>query len=278
MKKKIIEFIQTTENIEEATRALIALGNKLDKDLELVIVADPNIASTPTGMNPVPSMEEAKQFYQYIETKENKAQEVINNLKEMTRDIYINLKVQTGTLDYLVEQKSKEEDTYFIVLADDNYRNDFSIITFFEKFSQIAECPILRLPGNYHFKPFTKILYASDFLEVDIPKLQKLTDIAEVFNANVTLLHVTSDIQSEEFDTIKVGKEILDKVDYKKLVVRTIQASDIINGINKYATENGYDLVAVLREKKDFFENLFNKSQSIEISKKSDKPVLMFHE
>ena len=278
MKKKIIEFIQTTENIEEATRALIELGNKLDKDLELVIVADPNIASTPTGMNPVPSMEEAKQFYQYLETKENMALEVINNLREMTRDIYINLKVQTGTLDYLIEQKSKEEDTYLIVLADDNYRNDFSLITFFDKFSQIAECPILRLPGNYHFKPFTKILYASDFLEVDIPKLKKLTDLAEVFNAKVTLLHVTTDIQSEEFDTINVGKEILDKVDYQELVVRTIQASDITNGINNYASENGYDLVAVLREKKDFFENLFNKSQSIEISKKSDKPVLMFHE
>nr|WP_319399289.1 universal stress protein [uncultured Carboxylicivirga sp.] len=278
MKKKIIEFIQTTENIEEATKALVKLGNKLDKDLELILVSDPSMVSIPTGMNPVPSMEEANQFYQYLETQENKAKEVIDNLKALTRDVFINLKVQTGTLDHLVEQKSKEQDTYMIVLADDNYRQDISLITFFDKFSQVAECPILRLPGDYHYQPFTKILYASNFLEVDIPKLQKLTSIAEVFNAKVTLLHIATADEIEKFDTINVGKEILDKVNYNKLVVRTIKASDITDGINNYATQNGYDLVAVLREKKDFFENLFNKSQAIEISSKSDKPVLMFYE
>ena len=68
------------------------------------------------------------------------------------------------------------------------------------------------------------------------------------------------------------------QIDYENIEIKTIKSSDISKGINDYAFKNNYDLVVVLREHKNFFENVIQKSQSLEITKESEKAILMFHD
>ncbi|MCW3784895.1 hypothetical protein [Plebeiibacterium sediminum] len=278
MRRKIIEYINTTKNIEEAIKTSIHLGNKLNKDIELNIVVENAAASSLAGATPLTAASEAQIQQELLLEISSKAKEVVNKYEKDTADLNIEIKQSTSSLDYLIKEKSREKDTYLIILAQDSFRVDVSLLSFFDKFAQLAECPILRLPSDYTFKPFNRILYASDFLEEDIEKLKNLINIAKVFRSHITMLHISEKEDSNFRNTLDFANDIVQQIDYENIEVKTISSRDISTGINNYAHNNKYDLVVVLREHKNFFENIIQKSQSLEITKDSEKAILMFHE
>ncbi len=279
MKKKIIEFLKSTSNLKESSKSLLALGSKLDLNLEVVIVVEPLAVVETTAITPTLPVEETDIYFRLLEETEKEVQQVISSFGDISSDIEISFKIEQRRLDDLIEKKSEEEDTYMIIIPEDSFREDISVLTFFDKFSQIAHCPILRLPQNYNPEYFCKILYATDFLEEDKVKLKKLIEIARAFDASITMLHVNAEKTNEDVrNAVNYFAEILDEPDYATIDIKIIDYDDIPQGINDYAKVNGYDLVAVLREKKGFLKNLFTKSQAIEITKKSSQPILMFYE
>ncbi len=278
MRRKIIEYINTTKNIEEAIKTSFHLAKNLNKDIEINVVVENATTSSLAGATPITAANEAKLQYEILNERTHKVEEVINKFKHEVTELNIEVKQHAASLDSLVELKSKETDTYLIIIAEDNFRSEISLVTFFDKFSQLAECPILRLPTNYVFKPFSRILYASDFLDEDIEKLKYLTSIAKVFRAHITMLHISENKEPSLYNTMDFANDLVQQIDYENIEIKTIKAADISKGINKYAFKNSYDLVVVLREKKNFIENILNKSQSLEITKDSEKAILMFHE
>ncbi len=278
MRRKIIEFINTTKNIEEAIKTSFHLGKKLNKDIEINVVVENANPAYLAGSGPVSAAKEAELQHELLIDRTNRVKEVINKLKKDEKNLNVKIKQHAASLNNLVEGKSKEKDTYLIIIAEDNFRSDVSLVTFFDKFSQLAECPILRLPSNYTFKEFSRILYASDFLDEDIEKLKYLINIAKVFRSHVTMLHISDKEEPNISNIIEFANDIVQQVDYENIEIKTVTDSDISSGINNYAFKNNYDIVVVLREKKNFIENVLQKSQSLEITKESEKPILMFHE
>ncbi len=279
MKKKIVEFVRSSSDIKKVSKGLLKLGRRLDVNLEIIVVVEPVVTTEPSGTLPYKNIKETEGYYKLLEETEKEVQQVIRSWEDHTSGIEVSFKVKPNRLEDLIEKKSKESDTYMIVLPDDDFMEDVSILSFFDKFSQLAHCPILRLPSGYNIDTFSKILYATDYLEEDRMKLKTLIEIASAFNASITMLHVNEDIASEEAkNLVKYSTLISEELDYPKINIDTIFYSDISQAVSDYAKTNGFDLVVVLREKKGFLQNLFTKSESVEITKASSQPVLMFYE
>ncbi len=278
MRRKIIEYINTTKNIEEAIKTSIHLGKKLNKDIELDVVVENAAASSLAGASPITAANEAQIQQELLLEITNQAKEVVKKFDKDTADLNIEIKQHTSSIDHLIKEKSKEKDTYLIILAQDSFRVDVSLLSFFDKFAQLAECPVLRLPSDYTFNPFNRILYASDFMDEDIEKLKDLLNIAKVFRSHITMLHISDEEESNFRNSLDFANDIVQQIDYENIEIKTIKSSDISKGINDYAFKNNYDLVVVLREHKNFFENVIQKSQSLEITKESEKAILMFHD
>ncbi len=278
MKKKIIAIVQNTTHFKEVSQSLLKLVKKLNVNLEIVLFVEPVVATEQSGIIPAINGVNSEEFHKLILDTEQEVQNAIGNLNGDLSGVDVTVKVEPKSLDYLVEKKSREKDVYMIVLPDDTFKEDISILTFFDKFSQFSHCPILRLPKDYRIETFSKILYATDYLEKDKMKIKKLVEIASAFGASITLLHVSQTNAIEKDSLIENSEIIRKEMDYNEIAVDKIYFDDVSKAVSDYALTNGFDLVAVLREKKSFVSNLFNKSESLEITKKAVQPVLMFYE
>ena len=209
MRRKIIEYINTTKNIEEAIKTSIHLGKKLNKDIELDVVVENAAASSLAGASPITAANEAQIQQELLLEITNQAKEVVKKFDKDTTDLNIEIKQHTGSIDHLIKEKSKEKDTYLIILAQDSFRVDVSLLSFFDKFAQLAECPVLRLPSDYTFNPFNRILYASDFMDEDIEKLKDLLNIAKVFRSHITMLHISDEEESNFRNSLDFANDIV---------------------------------------------------------------------
>ncbi|SDE43791.1 Universal stress protein family protein [Pricia antarctica] len=83
---------------------------------------------------------------------------------------------------------------------------------------QKAPCSVLAVPKTVKGTHFKKVAYATDFERADIFALRRLVKIAKKFDAQVSVVHITTQKEYAGKEKMEWFKEIInDKIDYKKL-------------------------------------------------------------
>lgn len=187
--------------------------------------------------------------------------------------------LKTGIDTKVVIEETSRKD--FFLLAFPGYGNG----EFFDFITDIrpvviseAKCPVLIIPEKAEFKPFKTIIYATDFEQEDIDALKKLAEIAGPFNADIIAVHVT---ENNDFNE-KIREEgfvelIRKKIAYDHITFYAINNDDVEKSVIQFSEERQADLVAVLRENKNFLVKIFRKSIAKSVAKDSKIPVLIFH-
>lgn len=145
-----------------------------------------------------------------------------------------------------------------------------------------VKCPVWIIPKGAVYKPFTDIVYATDYKKEDISRLKKLINTFPHYTPNITALHITDSVAFED-EVKKAGfVEMLKKqTDYDSLWVKTIYQSnhdDLTQLLNDFAIKSKADLLVMLKENKTFFDRIFDTNHTKEILKKTQLPVLIYHE
>ncbi len=192
-------------------------------------------------------------------------------------EIHTNLK--TGIDTKVVVDETKQKDVLMLIFPGFDKGEFFDFITDIRPvvISQ-ARCPILLIPEEVSFKPFNTIIYATDFEQEDTEAMKKLAEIARPFNTDILVMHVTSD---KDF-TEKIKEEgftdlIRKETGYDKISFYPVNDTNVEEAIINFSEEKQADIIAVLRENKNFLEKIFKKSTSKRLMKKSSIPVLIFH-
>ena len=145
-----------------------------------------------------------------------------------------------------------------------------------------VNCPIWIIPKGEIYKPFTDIVYATDYKKEDIASLNKLIKTFPHYTPNITALHITDSIDFDERIKKEGFIEMLQKqTAYNQLSVKAIYQSkhdDLPELINEFAIKSEADLLVLLKENKSFFKRIFNTSQTKELLKITVLPVLVYHE
>lgn len=145
-----------------------------------------------------------------------------------------------------------------------------------------VKCPVWIIPQGALYKPFTEIVYATDYKKEDIASLKKLIAAFPHYSPNITALHITDSIDFEERVKKAGFVEMLKKeTNYKPLWVRAFYQTkddDLTELVNEFAIKSKADLLVLLKENKTFFEHIFNTSHTKEILKTAQVPVLVYHE
>lgn len=139
------------------------------------------------------------------------------------------------------------------------------------------ETPILVVPVQAKYKHLRKILYASDYTETDFPGIARLFYFAELFDAELTVLHVRSELdkyikKSSAF--FRRGKEAFS---YKKLKTARISNQNIMEGINQYAESTKADMLILSKHHRKFFERIFHRSLSKRMVFHAKVPLLILN-
>ncbi len=120
-----------------------------------------------------------------------------------------------------------------------------------------SRIPLLVVPPEYTFQPLQHIVLAIDNKEIAAGLLSPLQKLAAKFGAKVTILNIYTDSNNEDK---KEDRVILDGV---QTIYRSVPMSQSINeSISRFVaqTEEGCDLLCMVRRKKSFFERILKKS------------------
>lgn len=129
-----------------------------------------------------------------------------------------------------------------------------------------ADLPVLLIPEFYEWKQPEKLVLATDYQPADRIALPILTRIAEIFNTSVTVVRLVSghmtkddaDLERERFDQYTTLLQQEFKPD--SFSFQLITTSSVVDALEHLDEEIQYDLLAMVRRKKNFLQRFFFES------------------
>lgn len=128
-----------------------------------------------------------------------------------------------------------------------------------QAFSEVKS-PIMAIPSQYKYEKPRNILFPNDLgIEFTASKLQVLRDLARLHDITLNVLHVST------------GHELSEVEEQRKKILATLFKSsgyafhdyktmDIADAITKFQEQHDVQLLAMVNNKRSFFENIFFKN------------------
>ncbi|WP_029038726.1 universal stress protein [Salinimicrobium xinjiangense] len=118
-----------------------------------------------------------------------------------------------------------------------------------------TRCPLLAIPSEYEYKAPKQILFPTDY-EAEIPKLLKvMREIADLHASTIHILHVYFgvDLSPEQTNRKRaLGRAFKNNAHH----FYSITEKSVTRAIFDFQDENEVDMLAMINNKRSFFENL----------------------
>ena len=142
-----------------------------------------------------------------------------------------------------------------------------------------ARYPVLLVPYEARFTGFKNLVFATDLNSENLPALDSLCDMATYANSEIIIAHVRnkglidhkSNTNLQRFFN-NIGKQIA----YPQKRYKVIKDVNILRGIKKIPQKLNIDVLAIVHQKRNYLQRLFNHSISLAVANYSVKPVIIF--
>lgn len=140
-----------------------------------------------------------------------------------------------------------------------------------------SSVPVLVIPSEHTYSDFKNIAFATDYRDRDLEALQYTIELATLFNAKITILHIASKNDLESKIKFKGFKEhVTENFGYPEIEFRLIFDKDFNSGffsfLNEYEKET--DLLVMTRYKKTFLQSLMQKN-NLKKAKYTEVPLMV---
>ena len=142
-----------------------------------------------------------------------------------------------------------------------------------------APCPVLSIPSDSVKTEIETIVYATDFEEEDFGALDKLTEIAQAFNAKIQVVHISpiEEIVSEKYKN-DLENKIHKFINYPHIKLDILYSDDVFNTLKNYYRNSNADLLGMLeREDRSFTSSVFHPDLVLRIEAYGKIPLLSFN-
>ncbi|MEM6878589.1 MAG: universal stress protein [Bacteroidota bacterium] len=142
-----------------------------------------------------------------------------------------------------------------------------------------SDCPVLLVPKDSVFSQYHNLVYASNNISLSRRAVIKLMDFNELFHARVHFVHVALD----EKDKFKGQREKLFAPLFNNpdpefsFEFTEIEADSIHEGLNHYVEEHPIDMAIMVTKQRTFWERLFHRSATKELTFNMKVPLMVFH-
>lgn len=143
-----------------------------------------------------------------------------------------------------------------------------------------VNCPVIVLPEESERKEIKKIVYATEYLDSDLMNLQKVVEIAKLFEADIHFIHIA--LQNKNTETKQLSdfeKSVRNQTDYSNISFEIIHESEyeIEEEIENYINNHEVDLLIMSAQQRDWVDKLFGKSFTRFLTLYSNVPLMVFH-
>lgn len=143
---------------------------------------------------------------------------------------------------------------------------------------QNVHCPVIAVPENAEIKKPERVLYATDFSEVNASVYAPLQEIIALGNAEMVIATVQSHIvptgvaespDHSAFDQLFPGVH----KSYER-----IESDNVVEGVEQFVEERSFDMLVAVEHKYNFIENLLHRSTSQRMAMHSKVPLLVLQD
>jgi nucleotide-binding universal stress UspA family protein len=274
--KNILVPTDFSENAENALYYAIDLAKRENAKIILLNAYQINYKNPEVPLDFV--LEEAKQVNN----------ESINKLKTESLKIaqVSNLKYEIISLEdspiggILNTIKQKKID--LVIMGTKGVSNVFGSIfgSNTSKIIEKANCPVIAVPEEALFSEIKEITYATAYNHSDIYALQKVIDMAKLFDAHVNVLHISDklnllDEEKTKFKTFM--DEVNAKIKYNNISFEILEGENIEDTLEDYLQQNKTDLLIMSTHHRSFFDKIFGNSITKYMSCRVTVPLMAFH-
>ncbi len=142
-----------------------------------------------------------------------------------------------------------------------------------------TSCPVLVIPDGIVHQPIRNIVSAIDYHDSDLLHTIELTELASLFQADITLLHISGQQSYETVDIHPLDQlrtKACTHTHYKNVYTQLIEGENVISQINRYAEKNATDLLAMASKKRSVLENVSGPSFTKQMIFRTKTPMLIY--
>lgn len=184
----------------------------------------------------------------------------------------VKAEVRIGYIHREISECAIDINADLIIMGKKPASNGFVFESTIDQIISITIKPILLIPSKLHFKPFSDILFCTEFLFDDFIAF----NFMKSFAPSIHVLHVTQNADALMESTAKLDsfKSFSDDV----VTVDKVIHSNVNRAIIKYAENHHIDVYVLIHKKRNLWESIFHSSTSKYIGKNSALPVLVFQQ
>ena len=137
--------------------------------------------------------------------------------------------------------------------------------------------PVLTLPEGITFKPFRKMVYATDYNYSNINDVKKIAAFAEKFNSTISLIHINQHSATHSGNTGREDFEelIRNSISYPHIVFNENEHADTAEGLRLFLQKENADLLAISNRRKTLVEKICGRSGENEYTFDLEIPLLV---
>ncbi|MFD0941531.1 universal stress protein [Pedobacter boryungensis] len=143
-----------------------------------------------------------------------------------------------------------------------------------------ADFPVLYVPFSAKFLDIKRIAFTTDLSSEDLEPLQFLCIMAKEMDAEIVVYNITNfEMQKtaeEEGLNKQFLKNVVSKLDYKKIRYENIWHSDMNEGFRWIRNNKEIDMIAMVHRQHSLVDKLVNGSYAHKLSRYTKIPLLIF--
>ena len=139
-----------------------------------------------------------------------------------------------------------------------------------------CSCPVMTIPEDTQYSTIKRIIYASAFLLEDCAAIFELQQWLNVFKGELICINVSKD--ETQLAKSKRKMAILERLFPQENISFKCFVSDEALAIERYTSLTAADILCSLHKDRSMFQWLFQSSLSKEMTYRSQKPMIVFHQ
>lgn len=273
--EQILYATDFSENAEKAFVQAVKIAQKHSADIIMMHVFD-----IPTSWN-YPHTEDALEMErQAIRESEDKLKELFDKYVNNINVKFIateNTSVVKGIISEI-----KENDPGLLVIGTKGGSKLKEVIvgSTTKALLKQSPVPVLAIPEDYDERDFEKVLYATDFHEVDIVALQQLIELVRPFDPDIIVAHLSTHKEYGGDQKMEWFKDLMkDRIAYDGIAFQLLLADNIYERLNTFINQHKFNLLAMLeKERSGIIDSLFHHDLVKKMEFDTSIPLLSFNE
>jgi nucleotide-binding universal stress UspA family protein len=140
-----------------------------------------------------------------------------------------------------------------------------------------SEIPVLVIPPSATYVEPKHILYSSDYAEPEFPAVSRLMFFAELFDAKVTVLHITTEFDKYFDSEHNFFARHKKQISRENVTVVNKSNTEVTEAIEKHISDHNVDMLVMAKHSRSFFDRLFHRSLSKQMAYHTKIPLLVLH-